>query len=65
MIDDRVPKQPANSRSQGLQELKGFISNVNYNGVSSRVGAKFLQLLWGLLVIVNDSTTTFLECKRA
>ena len=65
MIDDRVPKQPANSGSQGLQELKGLISNVNYNGVSSRVGAKFLQLLWGLLVIVNDSTTTFLECKRA
>ena len=65
MIDDRVPKQPANSRSQGLQELKGLISNVNYNGVSSRVGAKFLQLLWGLLVVVNDSTTTFLECKRA
>ena len=65
MIDDRVPKQPANSGSQGLQELKGFISNVNYNGVSSRVGAKFLQLLWGLLVVVNDSATTFLECKRA
>ena len=65
MIDDRVPKQPANSGSQGFQELKGLISNVNYNGVSSRVGAKFLQLLWGLLVVVNDSTTTFLECKRA
>ena len=65
MIDDRVPKQPVNSGSQGLQELKGLISNVNYNGVSSRVGAKFLQLLWGLLVVVNDSTTTFLECKKA
>ena len=30
-----------------------------------RVGVEFLQLLWGLLVIVNDSTTTFLECKGA
>ena len=26
------------------------------------VGAKFLRLLWGLLIVVN-SMTTFLECK--
>ena len=36
VIDDRVPKRPANSRSRGLRELKGLISNVNYDGVSSR-----------------------------
>ena len=30
-----------------------------------RVGVEFLRLLWGLLVVVNDSTTTFLECKGA
>ena len=36
MIDVGVPKQPTNSGSQGLRELKGLISNVNYEGVSSR-----------------------------
>ena len=36
VIDAGVPKQPANSGSQGLRELKGLISNVNYEGVSSR-----------------------------
>ena len=34
--DDGVDKRLANSRSQGLRELKGLISYVNYNGVSSR-----------------------------
>ena len=29
------------------------------------VGAELLLLLWGLLVVLNDSTTTFLECKGA
>ena len=29
------------------------------------VGAELLRLLWGLLVVLNDSTTTFLECKGA
>ena len=36
MIDDGVLKQPANSGARGLRELKGLISNVNYDGVSSR-----------------------------
>ena len=36
MIDVRVPKQPTNSGSGGLRELKGLISNVNYDGASSR-----------------------------
>ena len=27
------------------------------------VGEESLQLLWGLLVVLNDSTTTFLKCK--
>ena len=34
--DDGVPKRPANSGSRGLRELKGLISYVNYDGVSSR-----------------------------
>ena len=29
------------------------------------IGAELLRLLWGLLVVLNDSTTTFLECKGA
>ena len=36
MIDDGVPKRLANSGSRGLRELKGLISNVNYDGASSR-----------------------------
>ena len=36
VIDIRVPKQPTNSGSRGFRELKGLISNVNYEGVSSR-----------------------------
>ena len=66
MIEVGVPNRLANSGSRGLKELKGLISNVNYliTIVSHlRVGAEFLRLLWGLLVVVNDSTTTFLECK--
>ena len=34
--DDEVSKQPANSESRGFRELKGLISYVNYDGVSSR-----------------------------
>ena len=29
------------------------------------VGVELLRLLWGLLVVLNDSMTTFLECKGA
>ena len=36
MNDDGVSKRLANSGSQGLRELKGLISFVNYDGVSSR-----------------------------
>ena len=36
MIDVRAPKQPTNLGSRGLRELKGLISNVIYDGVSSR-----------------------------
>ena len=36
MIDVGVPKQPPNLGSLGLRELKRLISNVNYDGVSSR-----------------------------
>ena len=36
MNDDGVSKRPTNSGSQGLRELKGLISFVNYDGVSAR-----------------------------
>ena len=65
VIDARVPKQPANSGSRGIRELKGLslmlITRVSLLGV----GAEFLRLLQGLLVVGNDSTTSFLECKGA
>ena len=49
MIDDRVPKQPANSGSQGLRELKGLIFNVNYDGVSSRSRSKVSSTAVGVV----------------
>ena len=36
MIEVGVPNRLANSGSRGLKELKGLISNVNYEGVSSK-----------------------------
>ena len=35
VIDVGVPKQPTNA-SRGFRELKGLISNVNYEGASSK-----------------------------
>ena len=49
VIDDRVPKQPANSGSQGLRELKGLIFNVNYDGVSSRSRSKVSSTAVGVV----------------
>ena len=49
VIDDRVPKQPANSGSQGLWELKGLIFNVNYDGVSSRSRSKVSSTAVGVV----------------
>ena len=39
-MNDEVSKRPANSGSRGLKELKGLISFVNYDGVSSRSRSK-------------------------
>ena len=61
MIDIGVPKQHTNPGSRGLRELKGLIFNVNYDGVSSRSRSKVSSTAVGLLVVVNDSTTTFLK----
>ena len=36
VIEVGVPKRPANSGSRGLRELKGLISNVNYDSVLSK-----------------------------
>ena len=36
MNDAGVSKQPTNSRTRGLRELKGLISYVNYDGLSPR-----------------------------
>ena len=49
MIDDGVPKQPTNSGTQGLKELKGLISNVNYDGVSSRSRSKASSIAMGVV----------------
>ena len=52
MNDDGVSKRP---------RILLLIMMVSFLGV----GVKLLQLLWGLMVVLNDSTTTFLECKGA
>ena len=65
MIDARVPKRPVNSGSRGIRELKGLslmlITRVSLLGV----GVEFFRLLQELLVVGNDPTTSFLECKGA
>ena len=57
---------PSNWLIQGHEvsgSLRGLslmlITRVSLLGVE----AEFLQMLQGLLVVVNDSTTSFLECK--
>ena len=47
------------------RSFKGLISNVNYDEVSFRSRSIVSSTVVGLLVVVNDSTTTFLECKGA
>ena len=49
MIDVGAPKQPTNLGSRGLRELKGLISNVNYDGVSSRSRSKALSNAMGVV----------------
>ena len=49
MIDDRVSKQLANSGSRGLRELKGLISYVNYDGVSSRSRSRASSIAVGVV----------------
>ena len=36
VMDGGEPKRSVNPGSRGLRELKGLISNINYDGVSSR-----------------------------
>ena len=65
MIDVGVPKRLANQGHKVPGSLRGLslmlIMRVSLLGA----GAEFLRLLRGLLVVVNDSMTTFLECKGA
>ena len=49
MIDDEVPKRLANSGSRGLRELKGLISNDNYDGVSSRSRSRASSTVVGVV----------------
>ena len=49
VIEVGVPKRPANSGSRGLRELKGLISNVNYDGVSSKSRSKVASTAVGVV----------------
>ena len=52
-----------------LGSLRGsflmLIMKVVLLGVGVGVGAELFRMLWGLLVVFNEFTTTFLECKGA
>ena len=63
--DDEVSKQPANSESRGFRSLRGLFLMLIMMVSLLGVGAELLLLIWGLLVVLNDSTTIFLECKGA
>ena len=58
VMDGGEPKRSVNPWSRGLRELKTMVSLLGGE-------AEFLRLQWGLLAVVNDSTTSFLECKGA
>ena len=65
MNDAGVSKRPANSRTRGLRSLRGLFLMLIMMVSLLGVGSELLLLLWGLLVVLNDSTTIFLECKGA
>ena len=48
-----VPKRLANSGSQGHRELKGLISNVNYDGVSSKSRSRVSSTAVGVVGSCN------------
>ena len=52
-----------------LGSLKGsflmLIMKVFLLGVGVGVGAELFRMMWGLLVVFNEFTPTFLECKGA
>ena len=57
---------PSDLQTQGhevLGSLRGLSVMLITMGSLLGAGAEFLRLLRGLLVVVNDSTTIFLECK--
>ena len=59
---------PSDLQTQGHEvsgSLRGLSVMLITMGSLLGGGAEFIRLLWGLLVVVNDSTTTFLECKGA
>ena len=47
--DDGVSKRPSNSRSRGLRELKGLISFVYYDGVTSRSRSRASSTVVGVV----------------
>ena len=59
---------PSDLQTQGHKvsgSLRGLSVMLITMGSLLGAGAEFLRLLRGLLVVVNDSTTIFLECKGA
>ena len=59
----------ARGQFKDLGSLKGsflmLIMKVFLLGVGVGVGAELFRMMWGLLVVFNEFTPTFLECKGA
>ena len=65
MNDDGVSRRLQTQGHEVSGSLRGLFLMLIMMVSLLGVGAKLLRLLWGLLVVLNDSTTTFLECKGA
>ena len=64
VVDDGVPKQPTNSGHEVLGSLRGLFQMLIMMVPLLGAGAELLRMLWGLLVL-NEFTPSFLECKGA
>ena len=62
VVNVGTSKGIVNSRQKGLGELKGLISSINYDGVSSKGRNKDSSKGTGGLLVLNEFTACILEC---
>ena len=62
VVNVGTSKGIVNSKRKGLRELKGLISSINYDGVSSKGRNKDSSKGTGGLLVLNEFTAFILEC---